>query len=242
VDRPLVEGVQVGQRTAAALGDTVGADRARLLSALGWAISLSCDYATATATFDKARALAEQVGNERALADVLHMQTIHHLSYGEFATGVRVGLQAAEMFERESALWDLCSVLAFVIYEDGTLGSREQAAKLADKTLDIAERLGHIGAAFLVIADRSVRRRCSVTCRRWRRSVRRSWTSPSRADCPGAISATFTWAWPGTGETTPRAPNPSCARRSSWSRRPRSPGRALHFWRGTLPTKVALTR
>jgi predicted ATPase len=44
----LVEGVQVGQRTLAALGDTVSADRARVLSALGWAISISGDYAAAT--------------------------------------------------------------------------------------------------------------------------------------------------------------------------------------------------
>ena len=149
----LVEGVQVGQRTLAALGNTVSADKARLLSALGWAISVSGDYVAATATFDQARALAEQVGNERALADVLHMQTLHHLGYAEFADGVRVGLRAAEVFERESALWDLCSVQAFVIYEDGALGSREQATSLADKTLSIAGRLGHLGAVFIVLCD-----------------------------------------------------------------------------------------
>ena len=149
-----VEGVQVGRRTLAALGNTVSADKARLLSALAFAISVSGDYAAATATFDQARALAEQVDNDRALADVLHMQTIHHYVYGEFAEGVRVGLRAAEVFERESALWDLCSAQAFVIYEDGTLGSREQAARLADKTLGLAERLGHLGAAFMVLSDR----------------------------------------------------------------------------------------
>ena len=150
----LVEGVQIGQRTLAALGDTVSADRARVLSALGWAISISGDYAAATATFDQARALAGQVGDERALADVLHMQTIHHLSFGEFAEGVQVGLKAAVTFERDSALWDLCSVQAFVIYEDGTLGSREQAISLGDKTLATAERLGHLGAIFMVLSDR----------------------------------------------------------------------------------------
>jgi tetratricopeptide (TPR) repeat protein len=150
----LMEAVAVGQRTLALLGDTASADKARLLSALAWAISVSGDYAAATATFDQARALAEQVGNERALADVLHVQTIHHLGYAEVAEGVRVGLRAAETFERESALWDLCSVQAFVIFEDGTLGSREQAASLADKTLGLAERLGHLGAAFLVLLDR----------------------------------------------------------------------------------------
>jgi tetratricopeptide (TPR) repeat protein len=149
----LVEGVQVGQRTLAALGNTLSADKARLLSALGWALSVSGDYSTATATFDQARGLAEQVGNERAIADVLHMQTLHHLGYAEFADGVRVGLRAAEVFERESALWDLCSVQAFVIYEDGALGSREQATSLTDKTLGIAGRLGHLGAAFIVLCD-----------------------------------------------------------------------------------------
>ena len=150
----IAEGAQVGQRTLAALGDTISADKARVLSALGWAISLTGDYAAATAMFDQARAIAEQVGSERALADVLHMQTFHHLSFGEFADGVRVGLKAAETFEQESALWDLCSVQAFVIYEDGTLGSREQAASLGDKTMGIAQRLGHLGAVFLVLSDR----------------------------------------------------------------------------------------
>jgi class 3 adenylate cyclase/tetratricopeptide (TPR) repeat protein len=150
----LVEGVQVGQRTLAALGNTVSADKARVLSALGWALSVSGDYPAATATFDQARALAEQVGNERALADVLHMQTLHHMAYAEFADGIRIGLRAAEVFERESALWGLCSVQAFVIYQDGTLGSREQATSLADKALGIAERLGHVGAAFMVLLDR----------------------------------------------------------------------------------------
>jgi class 3 adenylate cyclase/tetratricopeptide (TPR) repeat protein len=150
----LVEGVQVGRRTLAALGDTVSADKARLLSALAFAISVSGDYVVAKGMFEQARALAEQVSNDRAIADVLHMQTIHHFVYGEFTAGIRVGLMAAETFERESALWDLCSVQAFVIFEDGNLGSREQATRLADKTLSLAERLGHLGAAFMVLSDR----------------------------------------------------------------------------------------
>jgi class 3 adenylate cyclase/tetratricopeptide (TPR) repeat protein len=148
------EGVQVAQRALAALGSTVSGDKARLLSGLAFAISLSGDYAAATARFGQARALADQVGNERAIADVLHMQTIHHFVYAEFADGIRVGLRAGETFERESALWDLCSVQAFVIFEDGNLGSREQATRLADKTLELAERLGHLGAAFMVLSDR----------------------------------------------------------------------------------------
>jgi class 3 adenylate cyclase/tetratricopeptide (TPR) repeat protein len=150
----LIEAVSVCKRAMAPLGDTASADKARLLSAMGRALSARGDYAAAVAMFDQARPLAEQVGNERALADVLHMQTAHHLGYAEFADGIAVGLRAAETFEQESALWDLCSVQAYVIYEDGCLGSREQAVRLSDKTLAIAERLGHHGAAFLVFIDR----------------------------------------------------------------------------------------
>jgi class 3 adenylate cyclase/tetratricopeptide (TPR) repeat protein len=150
----LIDAVAVCRRAMAPLGDRASADKARLLSALGRALGAGGDYAAAVGMFDQARALAEQVGNQRALADVLHMQSAHHFAYAEFADGVRVGLQAAETFEQESALWDLCSAQAFVIYQDGSLGSREQAVRLADKTLGIAERLGHHGAAFLVLMDR----------------------------------------------------------------------------------------
>jgi tetratricopeptide (TPR) repeat protein len=151
----VVEAVEAGQRALAALGDIASADRARLLSAMGWAVSLGGDHAKAKQMFDQARALADRVGDERALADVLHMQTLHHFGYAEFPDGVSAGLRAAEVFDREGALWDLCSVQAFVIYQDGALGSQEQATKLADKTMAIAERLGHLGAIFLLLLYRA---------------------------------------------------------------------------------------
>ena len=151
----VLEAVQAGQRALGALGDIVSADRARLVSAMGWAVSLGGDHATAKEMFDQARALAGQVGDERALADVLHMQTLHHFGYAEFPDGVSAGLRAAEVFEREGALWDLCSVQAFVIYQDGALGSSEQAIRLADKTMATAQRLGHLGAIFLLLLYRA---------------------------------------------------------------------------------------
>jgi tetratricopeptide (TPR) repeat protein len=149
-----MEAVQAAQRALAALGDVATADRARLVSAIGWALSLGGDYATATTMFEQGRALVEQVDDDRALADVLHMQTIHHMGFGEFAEGVRVGLRAAEVFERDGALWDLCSVQSFVVYQDGAICSREQADAIGDKTMAIAERLGHLGAIFMLLSDR----------------------------------------------------------------------------------------
>ncbi len=149
------EAVQAAQRALAALGDIASADRARLLSAMGWAVSLGGDHAKAKQMFDQGRALADHVGDEHALADVLHMQTSHHFGYAEYVDGVSAGLRAAEVFDREGALWDLCSVQAFVIYQDGALGSHEQAIRLADKTMAIAQKLGHLGATFLLLLYRA---------------------------------------------------------------------------------------
>jgi tetratricopeptide (TPR) repeat protein len=149
------EAVQAARRALAGLGDIASADRARLLSAMAWAVGLGNDHATAKQMFDQARALADQVGDERALADVLQMETSHHFGYAEYVEGVSAGLRAAEVFDREGALWDLCSVQAFVIYQDGALGSHEQAIRLADKTMAIAQRLGHLGATFLLLLYRA---------------------------------------------------------------------------------------
>jgi tetratricopeptide (TPR) repeat protein len=44
-------------------------------------------------------------------------------------------------------------VQAFVVYLDGAMGSREQSVRLADKTMAIAERLGHLGAIFMLLCD-----------------------------------------------------------------------------------------
>jgi class 3 adenylate cyclase/tetratricopeptide (TPR) repeat protein len=149
------EAVQIAQRALAALGDVATADRARLICSMGWALSIAGDYERATPSFREGRALAEQVGDERAIADVLHLETIHHMGHAEFTEGVQVGLRAAEVFEREGALWDLAGVQAFVVYQDGALGSREQGLRLADKTMAIAERLGHLGAVFILLLDQA---------------------------------------------------------------------------------------
>jgi tetratricopeptide (TPR) repeat protein len=148
-----VEGVSVAGRALAALGQVPSSNLARLLSAAGWAMSLGGDYPSSNAMFDQARSLAEQIGDDRALADVLHMETIHHMGFAEFDRGVHSGLRAAEVFEAQGARWDLCSVRAFVIFEDGAFGRTEQADSLAQPTMAMARRLGHLGATFMLLAD-----------------------------------------------------------------------------------------
>jgi class 3 adenylate cyclase/tetratricopeptide (TPR) repeat protein len=148
------EAVLVAGRGLAALGETASPDRARLLAAGGWIFGLGGDYATATEMFWQAMVLIEQLDDDRALADVLHLKTIYHMSYIQFDEGIESGLQAAEVFEREGALWDWCSALSFVVYQAGAAGDQEMARTYAQRIEALAERLGHLGVTFLILADR----------------------------------------------------------------------------------------
>ena len=148
------EAGEVAQRALAALGDAPTPDRARIASAAAWVVGLSGDHATSTAMFEQARALAEHIGDERALADILHMETINHLGFAQLAQGVESGLAAATVFEAHGALWDLASVLSFVAFEAGTIPWAEQATAAIAKAAPLAERLGHLGATFMTLADR----------------------------------------------------------------------------------------
>jgi class 3 adenylate cyclase/tetratricopeptide (TPR) repeat protein len=148
------EAVALSQRALAALGDAPNPDRGRLVAAAAWAISLSGDHGTSTGTFEQARELVEAIGDERALADVLHMETIHHLSFGEFSQGIESGLRAAKVFEAQAALWDLASVLSFVGYEAGTIPRVDVATENVARAAPLAERLGHLGAEFMTLAAR----------------------------------------------------------------------------------------
>jgi class 3 adenylate cyclase/tetratricopeptide (TPR) repeat protein len=148
------EAMTLAQRGLAALGESLNPDRARLLSVTGWVTGLTGDHANATALIGSARELAAAHGDRRALADVLHMATANHLSFLEFERGIEAGREAAHVFEAEGALWDLCSVLAFVEFHAGTVLRSEEASALQDRVSHLAHRLGHLGARFLVLADR----------------------------------------------------------------------------------------
>jgi tetratricopeptide (TPR) repeat protein len=149
------EAVEVAQRALAGIGESPSADRARIASAAAWAMGLAGDHEGSTTTFDQARQLAEAIGDDRALADILHMETIHHLSFAEFPQGIGSGLRAAKVFEAEGALWDLASVLAFVGYEAGTIPRADVAIENTSRAAPIAERLGHLGATFMTLAARA---------------------------------------------------------------------------------------
>jgi class 3 adenylate cyclase/tetratricopeptide (TPR) repeat protein len=156
------EAVGIATRGLRVLGDQRNPDRARLLAAAAWVIGLAGDYATATGMFAQARALAGELADDLALADVLSLQTIHHMAWTQLADGVSAGVRAAEVYESRGDLWDLAGAFSFAEYEARTLAQPEPTAACADQ-LDrlaaratlLAGRLGHLGAEFMGVASRT---------------------------------------------------------------------------------------
>ena len=148
------EAVAVASRGLAALGDLPNPDRVRLLAA--WVSGLAGDYAGATGMFAGARELATRLGDEAALADVLQLQTVHHMAWVELADGVAAALRAAEVYEATGDLWDLTGVLAFAEYQHRTLARPEPTAAHAARLAGLAERVApmaeHLGHLYLGLA------------------------------------------------------------------------------------------
>jgi hypothetical protein len=125
---------------------------------------------------------------------------------------VAAGLRAAEVYEAPGELWELTGVLAFVEYQHRTLAMPEptaaHAARLAGPAARVgpmAERLGHLGAEFLVVASRSrIEGIYQVDLAIVERLVGTWSRSASAAGCPGCTSATSTSGWPPTGPGRPR--------------------------------------
>ena len=132
--------------------------------------------------------------------------------------------------------WDLCSVQAFVIFQDGNLGSRELATSLADKALGLAERLGHHGAAFMVLADRIRVAGMLGDLPQVEALGPQLVDIGERGGPPWRYLGHLFWAWPRTAEAMPSAPRLSCERPSSWSRRAHRRAKRRGRWRGTSPT------
>jgi tetratricopeptide (TPR) repeat protein len=147
------EGVQVARRGLSTRGEEVSADRCRLLAVAGDNLSLSGDHDAADPMIDQALEMAEGLGDQRLLGQVLTYKTAHHLYYAQFRTVVEVGMRAVELLREAGDVWELVNVLWYPQLAFNLLGRFDEAAEIEQELEPLASRLGHIGA--LLYARRS---------------------------------------------------------------------------------------
>jgi len=147
------EALEISRRGLAALGERVSADRSRLLARAGHILSIGGQYAAANGMITQALEMAEQLGDQRLLGEVLRHKAALHWHHLEMPQAVDSGLRAAELLRSAGDLWNLADALWYVQWALLFLGRFEEVTEIGEELEPLASRLGHLGA--LLVAGRA---------------------------------------------------------------------------------------
>jgi class 3 adenylate cyclase/tetratricopeptide (TPR) repeat protein len=140
------EAVETARRGLAALGEQASAERARLLARAGLTLTGTGDYAGGDGLIAQALDMAQELGDQRLLGEVLNSKTFHHLYYLQVREVVEAGMRAAELLRSTGHLWDLASTLWGTQYGLMFLSRFDEAAEIEEESEPLATRLGDLGS------------------------------------------------------------------------------------------------
>ncbi|MEE9286423.1 MAG: AAA family ATPase [Dehalococcoidia bacterium] len=148
-----VESLEMARRGLIALGKQVSADRCRLLVTAGRTLSAAGQYAAGSSMLAQALAMAQELGDQRLLREVLADKVSHHAYYMQLPEAVDTGRRAAELLRSAGDVWYLAAVLWVTQLSLVSLGRLDEVAKIGEELEPLAVGVGHLGA--LLMAGRS---------------------------------------------------------------------------------------
>jgi class 3 adenylate cyclase/tetratricopeptide (TPR) repeat protein len=152
------ESIEIGRRGLAALGEGLSAERCRLLGNVGRTLSMSGQYAAGSSMLAQSLAIAEEVGEQRLLGEILGCyKTRHHWSHMQYPEAVDAGMRAAELLRSAGDLWNLADALWLTQWSLLSLGRLDEVAKIGQELEPLAASVGHLGALLLARIVRAFR-------------------------------------------------------------------------------------
>jgi class 3 adenylate cyclase/tetratricopeptide (TPR) repeat protein len=140
------DSIEIGRRGLAALGEGLSAERCRLLGNVGRTLSMSGQYADGSGMLAQSLAMAEEVGDQRLLAEILDHKARHHWTHAQYHEAVDAGMRAAELLRSAGDLWNLADALWATQWSLLLLGRLDEATKIGQELEPLAARLGHLFA------------------------------------------------------------------------------------------------
>ena len=147
------EALEVSRRGLVALGERVSLDRCRLLATGGVTLSLAGFHDAAVGMHSQAVPMAEGLGDQRMLGEVLVRKTAHHWSYMQSRESANSGLRAAELLRSAGDVWNLADALWFTQHSLQSLGRLDEVSEIGEELEPLAARLGYLFA--LLMAERT---------------------------------------------------------------------------------------
>ena len=141
-----VESLEIARRGLIALGERVSTDRCRLLGASGGTLSMAGQYADASSMLAQSLPMAEQLGDQRLLGQVLVNKSRYHYACMQHREAVEAGLWAAELLRSAGDLWNLTDALWCTQHALVVLGRLDEVAEIGGELEPLAARVGNLAA------------------------------------------------------------------------------------------------
>ena len=125
-------------------GETV--ERARTLALLGGCQGTAGDYTTFVSKLSDARALAERLGDQQVLGQVLGLQALAESDFAKFSRSVEVGKAAVTALRAAGDLWALAEALSVLSVCLLNVGKPVEAVATAEEAEQLAVHLGQHAA------------------------------------------------------------------------------------------------
>ncbi len=130
-------------RALTGLGDSLPAERARLLSRLGVSLTLAGDPVAGDDHYTAARKLADNVDDPQLTAILDADRTQACFATMRTAEGTTIGLRGAQSLRAAGEAWDTLEVLWPVAANLVWLGRFSESRAVLDEIIPVARRLGH---------------------------------------------------------------------------------------------------
>jgi tetratricopeptide (TPR) repeat protein len=131
------------------LGDRRSATLATLIGATGALLGLAGSFDQSDEQFVEARAIAEELGDERALARIWWGRTIACWANARLQPAIESGRTAIEYAQRAQDQWVLVDALAWTSFAVSYGGAPVEAGEMAQRGIELGQKLGHVAGELL---------------------------------------------------------------------------------------------
>jgi class 3 adenylate cyclase/tetratricopeptide (TPR) repeat protein len=153
----LEEALEISRRGLAAVGERVSTHRCLLLARAGHILSLGGQYAAANGVITQALEMAEQLGDQRLLGEILRHKAGLHWHHMEMPESTDSGLRAAELLRSAGDLWNLADALWFAQWGLLLRGRLAEATEIGRELEPLAARVSQMFALWISARARASR-------------------------------------------------------------------------------------
>ena len=144
------ESKEIANRGLEAIGTKPSVRRGRLLALLGLMTAATNDPAGGLVMLDDSAQLGRELEDEALLGYALQMKSLAFHNHARFAAAIEVGADGAvEALRHVNDGWNLVQLLSIMEYDYLISGRVSQALALSPEVRQLADELGHVGAALM---------------------------------------------------------------------------------------------